>query len=134
MEKDLEIRKLYAQWKEKASYYFDKILITLSAWWFVFSLKFTTSTTITNTLKYSWLCFLIAILSITISYYFSEKSYEKTFEEYEKTSDKNICKKCNKKITSELTIYNFLIEALKIIWLLAFIWWLILILIHYRKQ
>lgn len=132
---EFEMRNFYAKWKEKAAYYLDKILIYLSVWGFIFSLKFVTTDTenLSYALKYSWLCFLIAIIWTTISYYFSEKCYEKTFQEYENNSNENICLSCKEKLTKTLNIYNILVESLKIISLISFVGGLILLLIYYWK-
>jgi len=135
--KDLEIRKYYAQGKDKASYYFDKILLTLSVWWFIFSLKFSylsgPNEILSMNLKTSWICFLISIICVTISYYFSEKSYEKTFLEYENDWDKSVCEICKEKTSSSLKCYNIIIEILKILSLLSFSIGLIFLLLHYWK-
>ena len=138
MDKDLTLWKFYAEGKEKSSYYFDKILIYLSAWWFIFSVKFVEQN-IWNTsylLKFSRLCFLISIVVVTTSYYFSEKAYEKTFDNYQNLDEegKNICKKCTQRNISVLKKYNFIIEVSKLISLFSFVVGLVLLLLHYRRQ
>lgn len=130
---DIEIRKFYAQWKEKSSYYFDRILITLSVWWFIYSLKFAIEADkwITTTLKRSRLMFLTAIILIAVSYYFSEKAYHKTYEEYENEINWKICSKCTSKASKMLNIYTIVLEISKVISLLSLILGLALLLRYY---